>query len=292
MKNRYAFYIVLLQYTVLNLLPISGSSAWAGQVESSIFVTLQADRLTVKVSNASIDKVLHEIARLTGIRMYGEPSLPTEKLFVEFNELTVEDGLMKVLSSYNFTFISSREVTNPHRIEAVWIFLKDAQDYLPEKQSNQIHTYDIPTGHNILPDMTRDASELGKSQNSIVIPELGGPESAVKFEVDGLDNFDNITSRNQNAMIDLERADPEARIAILTSDIVLPREVVIKHALYDPSPFVRIEAIQSLEGDNQISDIAREALNDPDPSVRAVAMDILQVLNEENTEPQLEVEDN
>ena len=77
---------------------------------------------------------------------------------------------------------------------------------------------------------------------------------------------------------------------LVTSDAVNPVldsdpawMMLVDHALNDPSPQIRIEALQLMEGNPRIKDVVEEALKDPDHYVHVEAVGILQRMTEEDT---------
>jgi hypothetical protein len=73
--------------------------------------------------------------------------------------------------------------------------------------------------------------------------------------------------------------DPRGRLAVLTSGLPVPRDVLVDRAMHDASPTVRAEALAQLpRNDPRVEVVARAALADQDDGVRDVAQAVLAAL--------------
>jgi hypothetical protein len=73
--------------------------------------------------------------------------------------------------------------------------------------------------------------------------------------------------------------DPRGRLAVLTSGLTIPREVLFDRATNDASPIVRAEALAELPRNHpRFEIVARTALADQDEGVRDIARTILTAL--------------
>ena len=73
--------------------------------------------------------------------------------------------------------------------------------------------------------------------------------------------------------------DPRGRLAVLTSGLTIPREVLFDRATNDASPIVRAEALAQLPRKHpRFEIVARTALADQDEGVRDIARTILTAL--------------
>ena len=274
-----------------------GEAVLAVPLNAPLPVLLKDDRLTVKVADVPLGKILQEISRQSGIKVFGNARIGNEKITVEFSDLSMEEGLGKILSSYNLAYLFSAKKPNgeypsPQQMTEVWIFPRSENhssvprelDFIPlsgketenpapssrQRVIESIIERQDPSGIPILIDFLRD-SDPGVRLSAIdALTEVGSPVPA-----------------DQIAEIALEHNDPQTRMAILTSGIELPLKAIVDHALHDPHPQVRIEALHTLEGYTELEEVARQALKDPDPSVQTTAEEILQSI-EEDRNPQMD----
>lgn len=254
--------------------------------------------------DTSLLNILQEIANKTGIQIYGDSSLSNEKITAEFQNLTIEELLKKILGKYSFAFVfSSAEAAEapeaneaPHRVSMIkeaWIFTSD-------KKSTSFSNLSIK-GRDALPaapaanekaepdksNKLRQLEALKEKQDPSNIPVLlnflKDPDTAISHAaMDILSNFGPLSPVEQIVDIAFNHNDPEMRSELLGMGFDISYEKMVDHVLHDPSPQVRLEALQLLEGNENIEEVARHALNDPDPSVQDAAREILKRISEEN----------
>ncbi|MBI3597716.1 MAG: hypothetical protein HY203_11265 [Nitrospirae bacterium] len=117
---------VLIAGLVLLTGPGLRGLSWASAAEGALHIAAQADRLSVKTSDAPLDKVLEEIARQTGVRVYGESRITPKRITAEFDDLTIQAALERILNGYNYAFVfSGNQGGDPFsrpRLTEVWLF--------------------------------------------------------------------------------------------------------------------------------------------------------------------------
>lgn len=257
--------------------------------------------------DTSLLSILQEIANKTGIQIYGDSSLSNEKITAEFQNLTIEELLKKILGKYNFAFVFSSaeadgELPRVSMIKEAWIFTSD-------KKGTSFSDLSIK-GRDVLPaapaanekaepdksDKLRQLEALKEKQDPSNIPVLlnflKDPDTAISHAaMEILSNFGPLSPVEQIVDIAFNHNDPEMRSELLGMGFDISYEKMVDHVLHDPSPQVRLEALRLLEGNENIEEVARHALNDPDPSVQDAAREILKRISEENVVIQQEDED-
>lgn len=296
-------YVILILYSFLFLLILLlNQAAWADAPEGPS-ISVQDGNLTVKVTDVSLAEILGEIVRQVDIKIYGETSLIKRKISAEFNRLKVHEGLARLLNGYNVAYVYAHVerdegLSEPNRLTEVWVFSNGDEvsgERGTEKGLNLIQLSGMKM-ESLDPAIRRKAVEaMSENQDPAVIPVLlnflRDQDKTVRLAaINALSEFGNLVPKDQIAKLALGHSDPQTRLAILSSGIDLPHEPIIEHALHDPSPQVRITALQTLEGEMEIEELAKQARKDHDPSVRAVAEEILKALEEEDKSMQADQE--
>lgn len=257
--------------------------------------------------DTSLLNILQEIANKTGIQIYGDSSLSNEKITAEFQNLTIEELLKKILGKYSFAFVfSSAEAAEaneaPHRVSMIkeaWIFTSDkkgtsfsdlsikGRDALPAANEKA-----EPDKSNKLRQLEALKEKQDPSNIPVLLNFLKDPDTAISHAaMEILSNFGPLSPVEQIVDIAFNHNDPQMRSELLGMGFDISYEKMVDHVLHDPSPQVRLEALQLLEGNENIEEVARHALNDPDPSVQDTAREILRRISEENVVFQQEDED-
>lgn len=181
-------------------------------------------------------------------------------------------------------------------IKEAWIFSSDIKG-IPFKElnfpaDNDLFTYSEETSGSNKFDQSyklRQRESIIENQDPADIPTLlnllKDPDQSVRLAaMDTLSNFGPLMPLDQIVKIAFDHADPQMRLAVLGMGLEIPYNIVVDHALHDPSPQVRIESLQILGGSENIEEVARHAINDSDPSVQDIAREILKGISEENTD--------
>ncbi|MBI5192047.1 MAG: HEAT repeat domain-containing protein [Nitrospirae bacterium] len=288
-------------------------SAEGATSNSNVFLKTNNNLYTVKATDVSLLKLLQEITTQTGIKVYGDTSLSSEIITVDISDAAIDDLLKKILDKYNFAFVfSSKDIvngnSNPVRLKEAWIFSNDKKGgggapFREIASRQETYTYQPPKEVSDRPNDTvfnqnlklREIQNVN-NQDPASIPALlnllKDPNQSVRLAaMDTLSNFGPLIPVDQLVNIAFNHEDPQMRIAVLGMGIDIPNEAIVEHVLHDPSPQVRLEALQILGGSENIEEVARHALNDPDPSVQDAAREILRGISEENSAPPQEEED-
>jgi hypothetical protein len=101
----------------------------SGPTKEGIATELKGDLLTVDIRDVPLREVLTHLSDQHGITFLLPSSLGEEKIMVKFANLTINDGLDKILKSYNRIFIYQKDDHSP---ETSTILLKEVRIFSNE----------------------------------------------------------------------------------------------------------------------------------------------------------------
>ena len=236
-------------------------------------------RLSVKLKNAPLDKVLKEIMAQSGARIWLSDSIDTA-VTIEFRELPIRDGVHKILKNKNYAFV-----------------------YMPNGKKEGSLSF---INQNRLDDAANEMNEAlfqGSSQKPRPPLSKKGRGEKISFEMLAKDALEsNDTNKREEAVIALGESkdkrtteilsrvlasDPSEEVRLSSIDalittgdknIVEPLSIAIK----DMSSEVRqsaLEALAEIGGENS-QELIKGALNDEDNMVRELAQELLDDLKE------------
>lgn len=89
-------------------------------------LTVQKGRMSARVQGACLQAVLQEVSDETGIQVFVEPSLLPSRVSAQFQGLTVEEGLKRLISghSYAMVFSALKNEAGIHPLKAVRVYPK------------------------------------------------------------------------------------------------------------------------------------------------------------------------
>lgn len=274
---------------------------WAGDADGKYVVTDSADRLTVRAPDAPLGAVLQEIARQGDLTVNVDPSVMDQPVTAAFDDLSIQEGLEKLLTGYNFAFAFSPHAQGApalgRRVTDVWVLSK--RDETPEERDSGAveespraapraeseATSPDPSVRLRAVDALRDRGD--PAAVPILMNLLSDQDQEVRLSaLDALNNLGVAVPAERIAEIAINHEDPQIRLEAVTSGLPVPNEALVYHALHDHAPAVRVGALEALEGDPRAEAVAREALNDPNRIVQSVAQDILRSLREDSESAQ------
>jgi len=247
--------------------------------EKSFALSFEKDQLSARIEKVLLKDVMKVLAELTGIESYLEGSVGDNRISVIFSQLSIEEGIKKILSDnrYVLAFTSTES-------------LNGSSDF---KKVTEIHVSQGNPEDKILEGPISPAS--GKSE------EAAKPERAIQdLKWDALQDNDplvrlsalkEITSRDSEeesrSTVELALRDPDPHVRqlaleVLNEEGVVSRTSLSELSLRDPSPEVRKNAlILSIEADEEAGkDLLERAQWDEDSNIRALATTLLKNLNE------------
>jgi hypothetical protein len=246
---------------VLALLAGPGSSPVRAEARAERVVARDG-RVTVKVEAMRADRVLGEIARLTGIRISASPAVLETLVTADIADVEIEAALPRLLPGCDHVLVFGPAADGGLRarpvLQEVQLFPAPARITGPPAGSPRTAATNVA----VLLEGLHDADPAVRVAS---IEALGrsGPEVPVdRVLAAGLGDFD-----------------PRGRLAILTSGLTIPLEILFDRAQHDASPVVRAEALTQLpRNDPRVEAVAQTALADQDDTVRDVARNVLAAL--------------
>jgi type II secretory pathway component GspD/PulD (secretin) len=251
--------LALLAGAVLGGLP-------RAEARESFEIAVRERRITVKATDAPLDRVLNEVARRTGIVISGSSSLPEKRLTVEFHDIEIDAALARLLSGHDYIFLFADEAT---------------ADAASRPRLSEVRVFtDGTTAAAASSGAVQPARLQAPATVAFLLDSLGHPERTTRVTaIEALARQEAQVPIDRVVRLGLGHDDPFTRLAVLTSGFVLPADVVLQHALHDASPAVRAEALVQLpRSDVRAEAVARTAAEDPDPSVQLVAQEVLMML--------------
>jgi hypothetical protein len=216
-------------------------------------VAVRDGRLTVKVEAMRADRVLAEIAGLTGIRISGSPGQMETLVTASFADVEIEAALARLLARFDHVLVFGPAPDAGLRGRQV---LKEVRLFAAATRSATVPADAQPT-----------------AEVAVLLARMNDPDPAVRvasMEALGQSGADVPVDRVLAA--GLADNDFRVRLAVLTSGLPLPRDVLFDHAIHDASPVVRAEALTQLPGnDPRAGIVVQAALADQDDDVRSVA---------------------
>lgn len=203
---------------------------------SSLLLSASDDTLTVEVRGVPLGAILDELGRQTAITVRVEDSVAEEEIQTEFRNLPLDEGIRRLLQGQSYILIYA------------------------------------------------DATSAGESRAGSDVREIRVLKRGVPHEPNrnGVANLPGVTGRLQASTLERwKAADAKARIETLGDLADHDQEQLVAAlalAIEDDDPGVREFALEVMEDMDQILPItllAEVALRDPSPELRMVALDLL-----------------
>jgi hypothetical protein len=121
--------IILFAIGFILLFSLSGSFSWSRADNGEIKINFTGSSMSVRLEDAPLDLILAELKRQKGIWFNWNESLANETISIQFKDLSIEEGLSRILSHISHAlifdqnkqlsgmFIISNEGTNPKLIQ-------------------------------------------------------------------------------------------------------------------------------------------------------------------------------
>jgi hypothetical protein len=206
-----------------------------------------------------LERVADEFSRKTGVRVILDSELMTESVSIQFQSLSLEEGLRQLFKKHDAFFFYGAEKDESAALKVVWVYPKgrgrDMEPVPPEKWASTEELYRM----------------------------LSDPDPRARGRA-----FQGILERKGDLALDaVQRAlqDPDEQVrssvleAAIAAGIQPPPEFLRNVVLKDTSVYVRCLALQALAGSPDARSVAELAVNDPSEAVRAQAQEILQLLS-------------
>jgi hypothetical protein len=242
-------------------------------------VRIANNLLTVKVHDASVEELVEEIARQSGLNIvwYGTIS---ERITLDFQGLALDQALARILRRHSFALASAQggegegTAARPRKL---WIIPKGAEGSPPQAAAaNESERDDVLQDESL--DITlliaalRSEDSWEREEAVEALGEIGGPESAQFLGV---------------ALTDEDEDVRQAAIAALAHIGGDRAAQVLAVALEDEDEWFREEAVEALGeiGGNSAIRLLEQALSDEYDGVRDTAEELLEELRQDSSEP-------
>ena len=242
-------------------------------------VRIANNLLTVKVHDASVEELIEEIARQSGLNIvwYGTIS---ERITLDFQGLALDQALARILRRHSFALASAQggegegTAARPRKL---WIIPKGAEGSPPQAAAaNESEREDVLQDESL--DITlliaalRSEDSWEREEAVEALGEIGGPESAQFLGV---------------ALTDEDEDVRQAAIAALAHIGGDRAAQVLAVALEDEDEWFREEAVEALGeiGGNSAIRLLEQALSDEYDGVRDTAEELLEELRLDSSEP-------
>ena len=243
---------------------LNGSRGGTQTAEQSI-IAVQHGKLTVRVKNWSLESLLDRVSEQSGIAFVAPQGMGTAPVSLNLQNLPLEEALRQILSNHDtfFLWAAAGQPGKPSSLKAVWIYPKGKGQILqPLPPEEWASTKEL---REKLGD--RDPDARVAAVKSLIERRGQGAEEEVLQAL-----------RDSDAKV-------RSRALFYAQDrgLHLPSSVLENLEASDSSPEVRFLALQALDGDPNLEDIAQHALSDPDPHVQEGARELLNNLNTGNS---------
>jgi hypothetical protein len=223
------------------------------------FIVLRDGLLNVRIENTSLEWALKRISQQSGVPISSVGGLDAHPLSIQFERLSLEDGLRRILKDHDFFLFLAADGRAP-ALRGVWVYPKGQGHALmplaPPREPSQFHassdlTHPNPTAR------ARALEALAEREGQQALPAV----------LQGLmDSDESVRSR--------------ALFTVLNAAVAIPQDALEEVVRNDSSPLVRSLAMEAITNANlqepsRARQIAEFALQDADPQVREQAQWIL-----------------
>ena len=233
-------------------------------------------RLSAKLKNSPLEKVLKEIMSQSGARIWLNDTIDMT-VTMEFHNVPIRDGVRKILKGKNYAFVYAPNEIKDGKLAIVstnkseQIITKGMKD-LPPKPMQPIAQKEKPTFES-LAQTALENEDADKREDAII--QLGESRDKRAIEI-----ISKVLSNDPSE--DVRLSSINALLEIGDKGIVDPLSIALK----DRDPWVRESAVEALGeiGGEAAFEFIKGALNDEDGSVRELAQEILGDVNPKNQE--------
>jgi hypothetical protein len=269
---------------------------------ATITLTVRDGLLSLEAREASLQAVIDEVTRRTGVRVHfdeGSAARLDELVAIQIRDVSVEDALRLLLRGRDLVF-----VYGPRRLAEARVYARSqttAAAVPPAASVSSTPTTGAPAAFapapgnaaSAAPAPTASAPAAGPPLDSATLARLRSealesPDPGVRARA-----LERITATGDAAptrdvavaMLDRESNTDllQRALDLVADDRTVPLDPVVKLALANPAPEVRVKALTHLGADADRNPRARQTLeasasNDPAPTVRDAARALLQQL--------------
>lgn len=250
------------------------AAAPAAYAQEPVALTIADGRLSLDAHDASLQGILDEIGDRTGLRVRmddtGEAQVAGETVTMTLDSVPVEDALRRLLRGKDFVLVYS-----PSRLSEARVYGRS-----PERPGSEpAPAASVPSAPAGVPENRQAVAQLRNQA-------LSSPDPAARAQaLEGLAaNADQRAVRDTLIEVLEHETNPgllQRALDIVGADRTMPLEPVLKLAVGNPAPEVRIKALTALVEQVSRDPRARQALevaaaDDAAPAVRDAAKALLQ----------------
>jgi len=232
------------------------SAASPGQ----LVVIAREGRLTVKVRNVSLERVLEEISRKAEVAIVQGPGIGAGPISVDLQDLAIDEGLRRILKENDAFYFYSADRKAPASLKVVWVYAKGrARGVAPVPMETWASTKELEG-------RLSDPDPQARAQAVESLLERKREPTVALMALNDVD----------------EQVRTRALYAALSQGMPIPPDTLRTAALTDESADVRFLALEGLAVDPAATDlrsIAERLQNDPNPLIRRKAEEILRRLD-------------
>jgi len=257
---------------VVLLAGLTGAPTLRADDTPGITLTVADGRVSLDAQDVTLKAILDEIGERTGVRVQfdesGEGQLEAELVTISLRDTPVEEALRQLLRGRDFVIVSSAG-----RPPEAHVYGRSGAAAEPPPAASVSST---PSAR------PPDASGLARLRSEA----LESPDPAARGRaLEGLAASGNWEWTREAAVAMLERESNsgllQRALDLVAADRTIPVEPLVKLALTNPAPEVRVKALTQLGARAVAEPRAREALqasaaDDPVPNVRDAARALLQ----------------
>ena len=245
------------------------------QTVNDLYVSIDADFVSVTAKNVTTQNILYEIARLSDLKIVQYVPLE-QSISLQFERLPLRSALEQILAANSYQLYQSQqtysdELEGNSRSNTLWIFSEGSSD--------------ASTAATILESQLRTGKPRARIEAIKSLKKLGSPEAIETLSLALTDEDSWIRGEAVNAFAEIGGNSSDAYLAqALTDEDAAVRATVVEALADDP-------------GEHAVPALTL-ALQDPDPDVRMLAIDALEeigghaaytalILASEDTDPEV-----
>ena len=263
------------------VLLLSSSGAWAAEEPATesrnappFVLSVKDVTLSAKIENVPLGQVLKELARQANLEVYIATASTAEKISAEFDNLTLEEGIKRLLKGKNYILTYDRTAASPKVTEIKVIADGSAPVSRISGQPASIPPPGTSAGE-------KTVEEL--AQQALQAPDPAARIAALKALSQRGDE-EKIRSTVSAALQDQDLGVRSTALDLAARGAPVSDEAIKGMALRDADPELRIRALDQL-ADQSDPDTAieylKQATRDPDPKVASTAQRLIRQEEEE-----------
>jgi hypothetical protein len=263
------------------VLLLSSSGAWAAEEQATesrnappFVLSVKDVTLSARIENVPLGQVLKELARQASLEVYIATASTEEKISAEFDKLTLEEGIKRLLKGKNYILTYDRTAASPRVTEIKVIADGSAPVSRISGQPASIPPPGTSAGEKTVEELARQALQA---------PDPAARIAALKALSQRGDE-EKIRSTVSAALQDQDLGVRSTALDLAARGAPVSDEAIQGMALRDADPGLRIKALDELS-DRSDPDTAieylKQATRDPDPKVASTAQRLIRKEEEE-----------